>query len=75
MPSRDCEPSSGDSVPNNGDILPDSRDLPKVKDVCASSDFLISEVYEPFISEGSISLLNDEANGKKIKILRDTGAS
>ena len=38
------------------------------------SDF-IQEVYEPFLSEGTISLLHDTSITKPIRILRDTGAS
>ena len=38
------------------------------------SDF-IQEVYEPFLSEGTISLLHDKSIVKPIRILRDTGAS
>ena len=43
------------------------------KDKC-KSDF-IQEVYEPFLSEGTISLLHDKYITKPIRILRDTGAS
>jgi hypothetical protein len=35
----------------------------------------ILEAYEPFMSEGSISLIGDSAKPIPIKILRDTGAS
>ena len=38
------------------------------------SDF-IQEVYEPFLSDGTISLLHDKSIVKPIRILRDTGAS
>ena len=38
------------------------------------SDF-IQEVYEPFLSEGTISLLHDKSITKPIRILRDTCAS
>ena len=38
------------------------------------SDF-IQEVHEPFLSEGTISLLHDKSFTKPIRILRDTGAS
>ena len=38
------------------------------------SDF-IQEVHEPFLSEGTISLLHDKTITKPIRILRDTGAS
>ena len=38
------------------------------------SDF-IQEVYEPFLSEGTVSLLHDKSITKPIRILRDTGAS
>ena len=38
------------------------------------SDF-IQEVYEPFLSEGTVSLLHDTSITKPIRILRDTGAS
>ena len=43
------------------------------KDKC-KSDF-IQEVYEPFLSEGTVSLLYDKSITKPIRILRDTGAS
>ena len=43
------------------------------KDKC-KSDF-IQEVYEPFLSEGTVSLLHDKSITKPIRILRDTGAS
>ena len=36
---------------------------------------LLQEVYEPFLSEGTISLLHDKSITKPIRILRDTGAS
>ena len=35
----------------------------------------VQEVYEPFLSEGTISLLHDKSITKPIRILRDTGAS
>ena len=38
------------------------------------SDFR-QEVYEPSLSEGTISLLHDKSIVKPIRILRDTGAS
>ena len=31
--------------------------------------------YEPFISEGVVSLVGDESSSQKVKILRDTGAT
>ena len=43
------------------------------KDKC-KNDF-VQEVYEPFLSEGTISLLHDKSITKPIRILRDTGAS
>ena len=43
------------------------------KDKC-KYDF-VQEVYEPFLSEGTISLLHDKSITKPIRILRDTGAS
>ena len=43
------------------------------KDKC-KYDF-VEEVYEPFLSEGAISLLHDTSITKPIRILRDTGAS
>ena len=43
------------------------------KDKC-KYEFL-QEVYEPFLSEGTISLLHDKSFTKPIRILRDTGAS
>ena len=54
-------------------FVPASQDLTIVKDVCATSDS-VSEVYEPFISEGLVSVLHDKVNSRKHKILRDTGA-
>ena len=39
-----------------------------------NSDF-IQEVYEPFLCEGTVSLLHDTSITKPIRILRDTGAS
>ena len=33
------------------------------------------EIYEPFLSEGSLSLTSDSAQSIPIKILRDTGAT
>ena len=56
------------------DFVPTAKDLPIVKDVCATSDS-VPEVYKPFISEGLVSLLHDKVNKTEIKILRDTGAS
>ena len=35
----------------------------------------VMEIYEPFLSEGSVSLNSDFAQSTPIKILRDTGAS
>ena len=35
----------------------------------------IMEIYEPFLSEGFVSLTSDSAQSTPIKILRDTGAS
>jgi hypothetical protein len=35
----------------------------------------VLEGYEPFLSDGYISLLGQNAHSKPIKILRDTGAS
>ena len=43
------------------------------KDKC-KYDFM-QEVYEPFLSEGTITLLHDKSITKPIRILRDTGAS
>ena len=37
------------------------------------SDYM--ENYKPFISEGVVSLVGDENNSQKVKILRDTGAT
>ena len=37
------------------------------------SDYM--ENYKPFISEGVVSLVGDENRSKKVKILRDTGAT
>ena len=33
------------------------------------------EIYEPFLSDGFVSLNSDSAQSTPIKILRDTGAS
>ena len=33
------------------------------------------EIYEPFISEGMMSFIDDSTKPIRIKILRDTGAS
>ena len=35
----------------------------------------VMEIYEPFLSDGSVSLISDFAQSTPIKILRDTGAS
>ena len=35
----------------------------------------IMEIYEPFLSEGFVSLTSDSAQSTPIKFLRDTGAS
>ena len=35
----------------------------------------VMEIYEPFLSDGSVSLNSDFAQSTPIKILRDTGAS
>ena len=35
----------------------------------------VTEIYEPFLSDGSVSLNSDFAQSTPIKILRDTGAS
>ena len=35
----------------------------------------VMEIYEPFLSDGFVSLNNDSAQSTPIKILRDTGAS
>ena len=35
----------------------------------------VQEVYEPFLSEGTISLLHDKSIERPIRILRDSGAS
>ena len=43
------------------------------KDKC-NYDF-VQEVYEPFLSEGTVSLLHDKSITKPIRILRDTDAS
>ena len=43
------------------------------KDKC-DYDF-VQEVYEPFLSEGIVSLLHDKSITKPIRFLRDTGAS
>ena len=36
---------------------------------------VVMEIYEPFLSDGSVSLTSDFAQSTPIKILRDTGAS
>ena len=63
-----------DFMPVCQDLRPVSQDLPIVKDGWATSD-PVSELYKPFTSEGSVSLLHDKVNNRKIKILRHTGAS
>ena len=35
----------------------------------------VMEIYEPFLSDGSVSLNSDFAQSTPIKILQDTGAS
>ena len=47
----------------------------RVKSLWINKSDFIQEVYEPFLSEGTISLLHDESITKPIRILRDTGAS
>ena len=71
---QDFTPVYQNLMPVCQDFVPASQDLPIVKDVCATSDS-VSEVYKPFISEGLVSLLHDKVINRKIKILRDTGAS
>ena len=71
---QDSTPACQDLMPVCQDFVPASQDLPNVKNVCATSD-LVFEVYKSFISEGLVSLSHDKVNNKKIKILRDTGAS
>ena len=39
------------------------------------SEDSIMEIYEPFLSDGFVSLNSDSAQSTPIKILRDTGAS
>ena len=71
---QDSAPVYQDSTPVCQHFLPASKDLPIVKDVCATSDS-VSEVCKPFIPEGLVSLLHDKVNSRKIKILRYIGAS
>ena len=71
---QDSTPVCQDFVPVCHNFMPASQDLPIVKDVCATSDSVF-KVYEPFISEGLVSLLHDNVNNRKIEMLRDTGAS
>ena len=40
-----------------------------------SETVAVMEIYEPFLSDGSVSLNSDFAHSTPIKILRDTGAS
>ena len=47
----------------------------RVKSLWINKSDFIQEVYEPFLSEGTISLLHDESITKPIRILRDTCAS
>ena len=37
--------------------------------------YAVMEIYEPFLSDGFVSLNSDYAQSTPIKILRDTGAS
>ena len=71
---QDSTPVYQNLMPVCQDFVPASQDLPIVKDYCSTSDS-VSEVYKPFISEGLVSFLHDKVNNRKIKILKDTGAS
>ena len=51
-------------------ILDESPILVKTSETDA-----VMEIYEPFLSDGSVSLNSDFAQSTPIKILRDTGAS
>ena len=76
---RDKKVKEKDALPN---ALTTLKTEPKcftpkhkvAKDKSSTSDF-VQEVYEPFLSKGSISLMDDKTSTKPIKILRDTGAS
>ena len=46
-----------------------------VVEVKKSQPDSVMEIYEPFISEGTISFMDDSTKPIRIKILRDTGAS
>ena len=46
-----------------------------VVEVTKSQPGSVMEIYEPFISEGTISFIDDSTKPIRIKILRDTGAS
>ena len=75
---RDQKTKSKEAFPNTLTTLKTEPKyfMPKSEismDKC-KSDF-IQEVYEPSLSEGTISLLHDKSIVKPIRILRDTGAS
>ena len=46
-----------------------------VVEVTKSQPDSVMEIYEPFISEGMVSFMDDSTKPIHIKILRDTGAS
>ena len=46
-----------------------------VVEVTKSQPDSVMEIYEPFISEGMVSFMDDSTKPIRIKILRDTGAS
>ena len=46
-----------------------------VVEVTKSQPDSVMEIYEPFISEGMVSFMDDSTKPIRIKILRDTGSS
>ena len=61
---KDSTPVYQDLIPVCQDFMPASQDLPIVKNIFAASDSF-SEVHNPFISEGLVSLLHDKVNNRK----------
>ena len=47
----------------------------EVVEVTKSQPDSVMEIYEPFISEGMVSFMDDSTKPIRIKILRDTGSS
>ena len=59
-------------IQDENPILAKTRPVETAK---TSATDCIMEIYEPFLSEGFVSLTSDSAQSTPIKILRDTGAS